>query len=149
MDLSNLNQIVRHEREHRAPMEIRCCLAAGCISADSEGVFSRLKQAVQEAGLQDRVHVAGVGCMRLCSQGPLVQVEPEGALYQKVTTDTAASVVDGLQGGEVQAERVDTNSPFFELQSSVVLENSGRVEPERIETYIAANGYRGLSRVLF
>ena len=39
----------------------------------------RWKQAVAEAGLGDRVQVAGVGCLRLCGEGPLVQVDPDGA----------------------------------------------------------------------
>ena len=149
MDLSDLNQIAQHELEQRAPIQIRCCIAAGCVSADSQLVLSRLQQAVDEAGLREQVHVAGVGCMRLCSQGPLVQVEPEGTLYQKVAPETAASVIAGVQGGEVEAERADPDSPFFKLQASVVLENSGRVEPERIESYIAADGYRALYRALY
>lgn len=149
MDLSDLNQIAQHELEQRAPIQIRCCIAAGCVSADSQVVLSRLQQAVDEAGLREQVHIAGVGCMRLCSQGPLVQVEPEGTLYQKVAPETAASVIAGVQGGEVEAERADPDSPFFKLQASVVLENSGRVEPERIESYIAADGYRALYRALY
>src|SRR6185437_13706184 len=40
------------------------------------------------------------------------------------------------------------NSPFFALQASVILQNSGRIEPERIETYIAAEGYQALYHVL-
>jgi bidirectional [NiFe] hydrogenase diaphorase subunit len=87
--------------------------------------------------------------MRLCSQGPLVNVDPDGAMYQKVTPDHAPSIVAGLQGGKVEAEPCDLQSAFFALQASVVLENSGRVEPERIETYIAAGGYRALHRVIY
>jgi bidirectional [NiFe] hydrogenase diaphorase subunit len=76
-------------------------------------------------------------------------VDPEGPLYRKVTPDAAPSIVAGVQGGHVEAESLNRNSPFFALQASVVLENSGRIEPERIETYIAAGGYRALHRALF
>src|SRR5262249_37349409 len=61
---------------------------------------------------------------------------------------TAPSIVAGLQGEQVEAERGDPDSPFFALQASVVLENSGKVEPERIESYIAAGGYQALHRAL-
>jgi NADH:ubiquinone oxidoreductase subunit F (NADH-binding) len=44
---------------------------------------------------------------------------------------------------------VRSHSPFFALQSSLVLENSGRVEPERIESYIAAGGYRALHDAIY
>jgi bidirectional [NiFe] hydrogenase diaphorase subunit len=86
--------------------------------------------------------------MRLCCEGPLVQVEPERALYQKVKVEQASSILAGLNGGAVSAERGDLDSPFFRLQANVVLENSGIVEPERIESYIARDGYQALELVL-
>ena len=149
MDLNQLHRIAADERAHRAPQQIRCCVAAGCVSSQSADVLSRLKESVAQSGLEKEVHVAAVGCMRLCSQGPLVQVDPEGALYQKVTPQTAPSIVAGFRGGVVDAPRCDTNHPFFKLQASVVLENSGRIEPERIESYIAANGYEALHNAIY
>jgi bidirectional [NiFe] hydrogenase diaphorase subunit len=148
VEQSDLIEIAEKERQARPPQQIRCCIAAGCMSANSESVLKRLCDAVKEAGLSDRVKVAGVGCMRLCCQGPLVGVDPDGTLYQKVTPDNAASIVGGLNGEPVTAERGDLNSPFFALQSSVVLENSGRIEPERIESYIAEEGYLALHHVV-
>jgi bidirectional [NiFe] hydrogenase diaphorase subunit len=149
VDLTDLDKIATKEAKKRAPTQIRCCIAAGCISAGSETVLSQLQATVKEAGLSDQVHVAGVGCMRLCSQAPLVRVEPHTAMYQKVTPQQAPSLVAGLSGGAVEAEPCDPNQPFFALQTSVVLENSGRVEPERIETYIAADGYRALYHAIY
>jgi bidirectional [NiFe] hydrogenase diaphorase subunit len=149
MELVDLNKIADKERRERAPMQIRCCVAAGCVSARSDMVLSELKQAVKTAGLEKQIHVAPVGCMRLCSQGPLVQVDPEGPLYQKVTPENAPSIVTGLKSGSADAELGDAASPFFKLQSSLVLANSGRIEPERIETYIANDGYRALHQVIY
>ena len=40
------------------------------------------------------------------------------------------------------------NQPFFARQMSIVLENSGLVEPNRIESYIEAGGYHTLHHVL-
>lgn len=144
MELLDLLNIGETERRSRTPIQIRCCVAAGCVSSNSATVLSRLQDAVREERLQDQVQVAGVGCMRLCCQGPLVQVDPDGALYQKVTPEVAPSIVTGLKSGKVDAERGDPNSPFFALQASVVLRNSGKVEPERLESYIAAGGYQAL-----
>ncbi len=148
MELADLRAIVDAERAARPPAEIRCCTAAGCTSANAPAVLGTLKKAVADAGLGARVRAVGVGCMRLCSQGPLVAVEPAGALYQKVTPETAGSVVTGLTGGAVAAEPLDARAPFFARQASVVLENSGRIEPERVESYIAADGYLGLYRAV-
>lgn len=148
MELMGLLDIATKEQQSRPPHQIRCCTAAGCLSAGSAAVLDRLRGAIQDAGLNERVRVAAVGCMRLCCQGPLVQVDPSDELYQQVTPDHAVSIVAGFNGGKVTAQRGNPNSPFFALQASVILQNSGRIEPERIETYIAAEGYQALYHVL-
>lgn len=149
MDLAELDRIGARELQQRTSCRIRCCTAAGCISAGSKSVVARLRQAVQDRGLVDKVQVAEVGCMRLCSQGPLVQVDPDEVMYKHVTGENAPSLVAGLQGGPVNVEVCDLQTCFFTRQSSIVLENCGRVEPERIETSIAAGGYRALYRSLY
>ncbi|HWQ15974.1 MAG TPA: NuoF family protein [Roseiflexaceae bacterium] len=154
MDLTELQKIAESEQHSRKRIRIRCCTAAGCLSAGAQGVKQRLEQAVVAAGVQEQVQVCGVGCMRLCSQGPLVQVDPEGALYERVTPADALAIVAALDGGiPVQGElttpaRGDPQAPFFTRQRAIVLENCGLIEPERIESYIAAGGYRTLYHVL-
>ena len=37
-----------------------------------------------------------------------------------------------------------TDMPFFARQKKIVLENSGKIDPERIEDYIAHDGYHAL-----
>ena len=141
MDLSDLQDIVQAEKAARKPTRIRCCMAAGCMSADSATVKKGLEEAVKNAGLSERVEVCGVGCMRLCSQGPFVQVDPDGPLYEKVAPAEAADIVSEIQGGKTSVKRTSQVRPFFRRQTSVVLENAGLIDPERIESYIAADGY--------
>jgi bidirectional [NiFe] hydrogenase diaphorase subunit len=148
MDLTELLEIAQREQAARKPVQIRCCIAAGCLSADSLAVKQRLEAAVTETGLEDKVQVCGVGCMRLCCQGPLVQIDPQNTLYEKVTPEDAPSIIAAIDGGEATAPRGDPNQPFFSQQMSIVLENSGQIDPERIESYIAADGYQALDRVL-
>jgi bidirectional [NiFe] hydrogenase diaphorase subunit len=148
VDLQELLELAAEERRSQPPMRVRCCVAAGCVSANSEAVLKRLQASVRERGLEDRVRVSPVGCLRLCCEGPLVQTDPDGTLYQKVTPDDAASIVAGLDGSAANATKGDAQSPFFVLQSSVILDNSGRIEPERIESYVAAEGYQALFHVL-
>ena len=144
MDLSDLIEIKEKETSARKPLTLRCCMAAGCMSSNSEAVKKQLEKAVAEAGLADQVEVRGVGCMKLCCQGPLVQSDPAGKLYQKVTPEDAASLVGTLKGGTTDVSLADLNHPFFTHQFSIVLANSGVVDPERIESYIAADGYQAL-----
>jgi bidirectional [NiFe] hydrogenase diaphorase subunit len=148
VDLSELSELAEQERLSRPPVTVRCCVAAGCVSANSEAVLQAMRDVVQDAGLADRVRVCGVGCLRLCSRGPLVQVAPQGTLYQQVRPDHAGSLVGSIDGGTATAEQLDPADPFFALQASVILENSGVVEPERIETYLAVDGYQALGMAL-
>ena len=148
MDLNELLQIKEKELAGRKKFTLRCCMAAGCMSSNGQAVKEGLEKAVADLGLGDLVEVRGVGCMKLCCQGPLVQADPDGTLYQRVTPADTASLVGTLKGGETKVEKGDPNSPFFTKQMSIVLANSGLVDPERIESYIAADGYQALHDVL-
>jgi bidirectional [NiFe] hydrogenase diaphorase subunit len=148
MVIDDLNAIAEKERAARKKIVIRCCMAAGCMSSNSEGVKKNLEQAVKDAGLSDEVEVRGVGCMKLCCEGPLVGVDPEGALYEKITPEDVVDLVNTIKGGKTKLKRGDLNHPFFKKQLSIVLANSGQIDPERIEAYIAADGYQALHHVL-
>ena len=138
------------ERAARKPFRIRCCGAASCLSSGSKTVLDGLEAAVADAGLGDRVQVSEVGCMRLCCEGPLVQVDPDGPFYQRVAParrpPRSSAALDGVTTAD--AHRGDAGQPFFARQLAIVLENSGLVEPERIESYIEADGYQALYHVL-
>jgi len=148
MDLAELQEIGEKELAARKPIRIRVCTAAGCLSSGALDVQKRLEEAVERASLGATVQVCAVGCMRLCCEGPLVQLDPESSFYERVSSDQAPSIVAGLNGGAVTARRCDPGRPFFARQKSIVLENSGKIEPERIESYIAAGGYRALYEVV-
>jgi len=53
-----------------------------------------------------------------------------------------------LGGEPVQRLRCPTDVPFFARQQKIVLENSGVIDPEEINDYIAADGYRALVTAL-
>jgi len=148
MILNDLIQIKEKEMAARKPIVLRCCMAAGCMSSDSKGVKEQLEKAVADAGLQNEVEVRGVGCMKLCCEGPLVAADPQDALYVRVTAANAPSIIAALEGGRAEVAQTDPNAPFFAKQFSIVLANSGVVDPERIESYIAADGYLALHEVL-
>jgi bidirectional [NiFe] hydrogenase diaphorase subunit len=148
MVLNDLLQIKDKELAGRKKIVLRCCMAAGCMSSDSQGVKASLEKAVAEAGLQDQVEVRGVGCMKLCCEGPLVQADPQRALYVKVTAQNAPSIIAALKGGKASAPQADPDAAFFKRQLSIVLANSGVVDPERIESYIALDGYQALHEAL-
>ncbi|NJR62238.1 MAG: NADH-quinone oxidoreductase subunit L, partial [Cyanobacteria bacterium CRU_2_1] len=132
------------------------CEAAGCLSVNSLAVHQALQEAVNQEEMGDRIQVKRVGCLGLCGQGPMVRSAPDDALYQKVTPADApaivAEVTDNLPlqeslGSTVQ--HADPSHPFFAHQLCIVRENSGIIDPEQIEEYIAAGGYQPLYHVLY
>jgi bidirectional [NiFe] hydrogenase diaphorase subunit len=148
MILNDLIQVKEKELAARKKVVLRCCMAAGCISSNSQGVKEQLEKAVAEAGMQNEVEIRGVGCMKLCCEGPLVAVDPKNELYVKVSAENAPSIISALKGGKANVEQSDPNAAFFTKQLSIVLANSGVVDPERIESYIAVDGYLALHEAL-
>lgn len=143
--------LVDLRRKHKANAKrivLRCCMAAGCMSLNSRKVKERLDEAVREAGLAGVVEVRGVGCMKLCCEGPLVQAEPDETLYIKVTPENAPEIIQALKGKPASVPTTNPHAPFFAKQKLIVLANSGRVNPEEIESYIAADGYSALHHAL-
>ena len=144
----DLGRIAAEEQTQPPPAQIRCCTAAGCLAVGSLGVVQRLQQTVQEKGLQQEVRISPVGCLRLCSQGPLVSLEPSGQMYQKVTSAQAPSLLDAVKGGTTTATPLDPKLPYFTKQFPLVTENCGKVEPERLSSSIAAGAYQMLAQAL-
>jgi bidirectional [NiFe] hydrogenase diaphorase subunit len=149
MDLQELLKIAEQEATKAKPVSINCCVAAGCHAANSEQIVKNIHKAIKNKGLENEIEVQGVGCLGLCGKGPLIQVDPENRIYAEVTPEQAESLIDALTGGETNALTFDANHPFFANQVPIVTENSGRVDPDRIESYIALGGYQQLYQVLY
>lgn len=148
-----LEDIIAAEAETQQPFthQVRVCMAAGCVSQASDEVKDALTQQVEAKELSESCYIRGVGCMGLCAAGPLVSVESadhDSLLYQKVTPDDAQAIVAGFDAEPAEDLLLDANIPFFERQTQIVLENSGVIDPERIEEYIAAGGYDALYKAV-
>ena len=153
----NLDELADVAKEIRAGEEkhehcLRVCLAAGCQSSGAEGVFEALTSRTEETALKKRAKVKRVGCMGLCSAGPLVEVQSRdrqrAVMYQGVQREDASELLQSLDRGTVQRLRCPTEVPFFTSQKKVVLENAGVIDPEQIDDYIAADGYEALVQAL-
>ena len=112
--------------------------------------------------------VVEVGCIGLCSQEPLLDVQLPGRTrlsFARVSGDKVAPLLDALFAGKPLPEaammqfRGDglepwdgvqfmDGHPFFGPQLRRVLANCGLVDPARIDEYLARGGYRALARVL-
>ena len=149
MTPEELEQIAEAEREEQSKFahSIKVCVAAGCVSCQSQGVKEAIDQEIKKQGQEHICKSKGVGCMGLCAEGPLVSTD-NGVLYKRVAASDAAEVVASVTGETVSRLVCPTDVPFFQRQKKIVLENSGVIDPERIEDYIAASGYSAMMRVI-
>lgn len=150
MTREELQEIAEKETERAAatPQHFDVCIAAGCLSSQSDAVLSGLQNEIRARGLESRCAAKGVGCLGLCKAGPLVALQPNGVLYQNVAAADAGEIVLALEQEPVARLVASYDIPFFNRQTKITLDNSGRIDPERIEEYIARDGYVALSDVL-
>jgi bidirectional [NiFe] hydrogenase diaphorase subunit len=148
--VEELNDIAATEQESQGQYQhrVHVCMAAGCLSSRSDKIKEALEAEVKRCNGEKKCLVKGVGCMGPCAAGPLVSVEETGTVYQGVTPEDAADIVQSLGKEPVSRLTYPTDMPFTQRQVKVVLENSGRIDPERIEDYIAADGYSALLKAL-
>lgn len=142
--LASSHEDARPEPKYR----LKICVAAGCLSARSDQVREALGNEIAQRGLEQECQVKGVGCLGLCTAGPLMVVEPDGIMYEGVTPEDAPDIINSLGSKPVERLLCPADAPFFQKQYKIVLENSGLIDPEKIEDYIARDGYTALARVL-
>lgn len=130
------------------PHQVHVCVAAACLSTHSENLKEDFVREIKRRGIEHQCKVKGVGCLGLCAQAPLVAVESEGVLYHNVTSQDVPRIVEALGKKPVKELQVALEAPFFSRQHRVVLDNCGRVDPERIEDYISLGGYSALLKAL-
>lgn len=73
----DLTQIASQEQanDEQYPYHVMCCNSTACLSAGARAVRESLENTVKAKGLEAQVQVVPVGCMGLCSKGPLVKVK--------------------------------------------------------------------------
>ena len=150
MMIEELQEIGKIERDRQEGFQhkIHVCVAAGCLSCQSGLVKEALQTEVKHRGLEGWCEVKGVGCLGLCSAGPVIAIEPENTYYRGVGVSDVSDIIDALGSGPVSRLEIPRGLPFFQRQQKIVLENCGRIDPERIEDYIAQDGYEALYNAL-
>ncbi|KEF41559.1 MAG: ferredoxin [Cyanobium sp. CACIAM 14] len=81
--------------------------------------WSRLKELVRDLGLEDPLRPGGVvlrtkaDCLRVCADGPILLVWPEGITYGGITPERIERIVhEHILGGVPVAEWILRRTPF-------------------------------------
>ena len=117
MTPEELDQIAETEREQQShfTQRVNVCVAAGCLSCQSQSVKDALDKEVAQRSTKDHCQVKGVGCMGLCSEGPLVSTS-SGQMYKHVKPADATELLDSIDGAAVSRLLCPTDVPFFQRQ---------------------------------
>ncbi len=140
---------------------VLCCGGTGCTSSGSEAIINEMEAQLKANGLENEIKVIKTGCFGLCALGPIMVVYPEGAFYSRVKVEDVKEIVEEhlLKGRIVTRllyqETVEDDGikslnevDFYKKQHRVALRNCGVIDPENIDEYIEADGYKALGKVL-
>ncbi len=140
------------------------CGGTGCLSSKADLIKTEFDKHLAANGLDKDVQVVLTGCFGFCEKGPIVKILPSETFYVEVTPDDVEELVkeDLLKGRVVQrllykegtganavAVADSDNMKFYQKQVRIVLRNCGLIDPEKIEEYLARDGYAALEKVLF
>ena len=151
--------------------QILICGGSGCVAGGSREVLARMKEIMEERGLnvdvvlqheshEESIGLKHSGCHGFCAQGPLMRIEPMGLLYTKVTVDDCDEIVEKTIVGDEIIDRLvyhdngvayprQADIPFYKKQYRVALEHCGHINAESVEECIAVGGYQSLAKALF
>ena len=142
-------------------IELMLCTGTGCVAGGSFRIKQALEEEIAKHGLADEVSLVPTGCNGFCGQGPLLVALPEKIFYGWLNTEEIPFLVQEhfLKGRPVKKlmftppEKKEPipllgDIPFFRKQMLLVLRNKGLIDPEKIEDYLARDGYTALEKVL-
>ena len=148
-----------HLKQYRTHLLV--CAGTACVSYGSFKVKEALETEVRKRNLQDEVLVITTGCNGFCERGPILMVHPDGVFYQQLKVEDVPFLVEEhlLKGRPVKklmyippAEKEPIpkmkDIDFFKHQRLIVLRNRGRIDPEKVEEYIAFDGYEAMAKAL-
>ncbi|MCP3966749.1 MAG: NADH-quinone oxidoreductase subunit NuoF [Lentisphaerae bacterium] len=130
------------------------------VAAGAAPVLDALKSEIANRKLENAVKIVETGCMGLCHCEPSIEIldseSNKSFTYGKVKPEDAGKILDNLKDIAAGMTTVDRTWYYPELeentenkiQARIVLKNSGRINPEILDDYLANDGYTALAKVL-
>ncbi|VVS94137.1 NADH-quinone oxidoreductase subunit NuoF [Desulfoluna spongiiphila] len=145
----------------RYKTHILVCAGTGCRASESDLIFQKLDQGIKNRNLQREVQVVKTGCFGFCEKGPIVKFMPDNTFYVEVSPSDADTLIEEhvVKGRRVErllytdpksGDRISDSKHmgFYRKQIRIALRNSGFIDPENIDEYIARDGYQALGKAL-
>ncbi len=141
-----------------ARKQVLICGGTDCHSNKAGEIIDLFRYEIKKQKLD--IDVIMVGCLGLCSKGPVIIIKPDDILYTMTKLSDVDEIIDSHLKNDKVVERLlykENNKvipklediPFYQKQTRIVLKNAGKIDPENIFEYIAVDGYFALSKAMF
>jgi NADP-reducing hydrogenase subunit HndC len=156
--LDRLEKIRKENSDLLNQKRILVCAGTGCTSSKSDVLLENLKKELEKNNIKN-VSAEKTGCFGFCAKGPIVVIDPDEIFYEMVSVDDAKEIVEThiLKGNLVERLLPKENDEFikkwnelnfYKKQERIALKNCGKINPEKIEEYIALDGYKAIYKAL-
>ena len=136
------------------------------LGAGAGKTIAAIKSYLEERNIE--ADIIEVGCIGLCVEEPLVEIQMPGKarlVFRKVTAEKVVPILESVFHGEIDPEKVLgqhrnekhepwdgipflDEHPFFAPQTRWVLKHCGIINPGSIDEYLARGGYQAFARAL-
>jgi NADH:ubiquinone oxidoreductase subunit F (NADH-binding)/(2Fe-2S) ferredoxin/NAD-dependent dihydropyrimidine dehydrogenase PreA subunit len=160
-DLENLRKSIIAQRDPKKPC-IAVCAGSGCLALGCEKVIAAFRDEIKKQGLDDKVTLKETGCPGFCEKGTIVVIYPEEICYTQVKPEDVTEIISKtilnnevidrlLYTDPVTDKKVvhESEIPFYKNQTRLVIGNNIKIDPRKIDDYIAIDGYAALAKVLY
>jgi NADH:ubiquinone oxidoreductase subunit F (NADH-binding)/(2Fe-2S) ferredoxin len=159
-DLEKLRKAILANKDPKKPA-IAVCVSTGCEALGVKGVLAAFKEEFKKQSLEGKIEIKETGCLGFCEKGPRIVVYPEEVFYFKVkATDVPEIVSKTLINKQIIERLLYTDPitgktarnlseiPFYKYQKRLLLDSNAKVDPKKIDDYIALGGYTALAKAL-
>ncbi|MCG8484920.1 MAG: NADH-quinone oxidoreductase subunit NuoF [Clostridia bacterium] len=121
------------------------------IAAGAKKVYDEIEKIIEEKNIETTLEITG--CIGTCYLEPIVDIindKGEKSTYVSVQPDQVEDLIDKHLKEDISKDAVisDEDQTILNKQKRIALKNCGVINPESIEEYIAAGGYKATKRVL-
>ncbi|MCF7794242.1 MAG: 4Fe-4S binding protein [Candidatus Cloacimonetes bacterium] len=136
---------------------IKVGLASCGLAAGAADVQVAINEHIKKNKLKD-IEVKKTACIGMCFAEPIIEFVDEknkSITYGRVTPENVGSIIDAyVEGKPIKEDVVVSNvleaseNENYNNQVRIVLRNTGIINPESIDDYLARDGYKSLEKAI-